>query len=90
MKPNHDWKHQHEASERSVKYLQVLHGHNVHAALGPSLHALRAERVHDDERLQDRCLAFLAYLEECVCFFLIITKDDGDPHWSEQTRATDY
>lgn len=72
-----------------VKYLHILHGHNIHAALGASFCPPGAERVHDDERLQDRCLAFLAYLEECFCFVLIVANNGGDPRWSEQTRARD-
>lgn len=67
-----------------VKYLHILHGHNVHAALGASLHPLGAERVHDDDRLQDRHLALLAYLEEGFCFLLIVTKNGGDPRWRKQ------
>lgn len=78
---------QYKPNEALVKYLHILHGHDVHAALGPSLHALGAERVHDNDRLQDGCLAFLAYLEKCLCFALIVAKDGGDPSCNEQTRG---
>lgn len=65
-------------------YLHILHGQDVHAALGASLHQLGAEGVHDDDRLQDGRLASLAYLEERFRFLLIVAKNGGDPRWNER------
>lgn len=62
----------------NMRYLHILHGHDVHPALGSSLGQLRAEGIHDDNGFEDRSLAFFTNLEECFCFVLIITKHCGD------------
>lgn len=69
-----------------VRYLHILHGHHIHAALGPPVCTLGAEGVHDDDGFEDGRLAFLAYLEECFCFDLTVAKDGGDGRWRYQNE----
>lgn len=56
-------------------YLHIFHGNDVYPTLGSSLHQLRAERVHDNDRFENLSLAPLSVLQQCFCFALIVTDD---------------